>query len=139
MAKTILIAEDSDDEADLLRLALKDAGIKNPVARVRDGDEVITWLKGEGLFADRMKFPLPEVLFLDVKMPRKSGFHVLEWLIDKPEFNDLLVVVLTGFDQTKDVQQSYMLGADTFLSKPCKPADIQHLARMFAGYWQTSP
>ena len=73
MPKTILLAEDSPDDEFFFKRALNTAGVKNPVVVVRDGAQVISYLKGEGIFADRQTHPVPVVLFLDLHMPKISG------------------------------------------------------------------
>jgi CheY-like chemotaxis protein len=135
MAKTILIAEDFADDAVHLQQALKDSGIDHPVITVSDGDEVMAYFNGEGRFADRLSFPLPAVLLLDLRMPRVDGFQVLEWLQKQAGFKELLVVVISGYQELKDVNLAYQLGARSFITKPCKPEDIKLLTTAFAAHW----
>lgn len=137
--KTILLAEDFADDADLLKLALKEGGIHNHVVTVGNGEDVIAYLKGEGQFGDRASFPFPNALFLDLKMPRISGLQVLERIRDQPQYKSLLVVVLSGLAELKDVQAAYQTGAHTFLRKPVHPQDIRTLAHAFSGYWLKNP
>src|SRR5258705_6086476 len=93
---TILVAEDSDDYAFVLERTFRDIGFKNPVRILTDGAEVLAYLKGEGKYADRLEFPLPSVLFTDLKMPRASGFDVLEWMQRHPESRVVPRIVLTS-------------------------------------------
>src|SRR5437016_6312129 len=76
----VLVAEDSEDDAFLLTRAFRKAGIGNPVHVCRDGQEMIDYLSGVEKFQDRSVYPLPTMLLLDLKMPKVSGFEVLEWL-----------------------------------------------------------
>src|SRR5438128_2710095 len=131
MAKAILLAEDLEDDAAFLRRVLEKAGVANPIVIVRDGVEAIAYLKGEGEFSDRQKFPIPGILFLDLKMPGKGGFEVLEWLKHQPEWKDLLIVVVSGYDELREIKRAYALGAHTFLVKPCKQEDIANLVKSF--------
>jgi CheY-like chemotaxis protein len=133
--KPILLADDSEDDEILFRRVLRLSGLANPVILVRDGDEAIAYLAGEGRYGDREKHPLPKVLMLDLKMPNKSGFDVLEWLKGRPELEDLLVVVLTSSERDEDIQRSYTMGADTVLTKPCRVEDMKNLASGFSEYW----
>src|SRR5882672_5158271 len=93
--EVILLADDSEDDEVIFKRVLRLSGLTNPVAVVRNGEEAIAYLKGEGPFADRERFPMPRILMLDLKMPRKDGFEVLQWLRAEAALKHLLVVVLT--------------------------------------------
>jgi CheY-like chemotaxis protein len=134
-AKVILLAEDSiDDEVFFLR-TLKASGLRNPVMVVRDGSETIAYLRGDSHFGDRATHPLPNVLVLDLRMPKKDGFEVLEWLRSQPQFGDLFIITLTSSDRYQDMQRSYEAGAHTFLSKPCTVEHLNNLAATYPQYW----
>ncbi len=134
--KQILIAEDSDNDAALLQLAIKEAGAINPVYVVRDGEEAIAYLNGDGPYSDRERFPIPCVFFLDLKMPKVDGFQVLEWLQSQPSYMaDMLVIVLSGFAERTNIHRAYLSGADSFLVKPCERKDIVYLYKYFYGRW----
>ena len=135
MAKPILVADDDADDAEEILLVLQNAGLTNPVAIVADGEEAVDYLKGEGQFADREKFPLPSILFLDLRMPRRTGLEVLEWLTLQPQLTNMLIVVLSGYDNPADVSRAYQLGAHTFLTKPIKPEDLGRLRKTFYRFW----
>jgi len=114
----ILLAEDSADDVDMFRRAFKQACIEAPLHIVSDGDEAIAYLTGEGKFANRAEFPLPDLFLLDLKMPRKNGFEVLAWLRTHPTLCPLRTVVLTTSQDIKDVTRAYAFGANSFLTKP---------------------
>src|SRR3989442_15961776 len=114
----ILIAEDDENHVLFIRRAFKKAQLLNPLVVVPDGEAAIAYLKGEGQFANRAEYPLPELLLLDLAMPRKDGFEVLRWLRQQPGLSALRVVVLTSSDQMRDVNLAYKLGANSFLVKP---------------------
>ena len=135
MAKPILVADDDADDVEAMLLVLQNAGVTNPVATVADGEEAVDYLKGEGQFADREKFPFPSVLFLDLKMPRRNGLEVLDWLRLQPQLANMLIVVLSGYDNPGDVSRAYQLGAHTFLTKPMQPEDVARLRKTFYKYW----
>ena len=135
MVKQILVADDDADDAEEIRLVLQNAGLTNPVATVADGEEAVAYLQGEGQFADREKFPLPSILFLDLKMPRRNGLEVLDWLTLQPHLANMLIVVLSGYDNPADVSRAYQLGAHTFLTKPIKPEDLGRLRKTFYRFW----
>src|SRR5207247_4982072 len=88
-----------------------------PIQIVRNGDEAIAYLKGEGQYANRAEYPLPGLLLLDLKMPGKDGFDVLRWIRQQPGVSELRIVVLTSSDEIRDVNQAYQLGANSFLFK----------------------
>src|ERR1041384_6928520 len=95
---TILLAEDDPDDVLLAQIALRKARLANPLQIVRDGEEAIAYLQGEGRYADRNRYPLPILLLLDLKMPKVNGFQVLEWLRKQPLLSRLPVAVLTSSD-----------------------------------------
>src|ERR1044071_834602 len=114
----VLLAEDNPDDVPLVRLGFKKAGCQAPIHIVSDGEQAVQYLKGEGQYADRAKFPIPSILLLDLKLPRLNGFEVLSWIRQRPEWKCLPVVVLTTSHFGKDIEQAYDLGANSFLTKP---------------------
>jgi CheY-like chemotaxis protein len=122
--QTILLVDDSGNDLDLMRLAFKKAGITNPLQEVRDGEEAIAYLKGVGIYADRFMYPLPAVMLLDLKMPRKDGFDVLAWIRAERSFKAMPVMILTASMQKADVERAFELGATAFL---VKPVSLEHL------------
>jgi CheY-like chemotaxis protein len=131
----ILLVDDNEDDVFLMERAIKDAGIKNPMFVVDDGAKAIDYLSGSGAFSDRDKFPLPAVVFLDLKLPYKSGHEVLEWIRQQPELSTLVVVVLTSSNQPSDIRRCYSLGANSYLVKPPTPDQLVDLAKSFRWYW----
>ena len=97
---TVLIADDDQHDAELIKRIFRQSRILNRLEVVSDGEETITYLNGDGKFADRVAYPYPVLLLLDLKMPKKSGFDVLEWLHGRPKAKDLAVVVLTVVTDT---------------------------------------
>src|SRR5438034_11513986 len=116
--EVILLAEDNENHVLLIRRAFEQAGLVNPLYVVSNGEEAISYLKGEGKYANRDEYPLPCLMLLDLKMPKKDGFEVLEWLRGQPGFSSLRVVVLTTSEELRDVNRAYRLGANSFLTKP---------------------
>ncbi|HXS68697.1 MAG TPA: response regulator [Candidatus Polarisedimenticolia bacterium] len=137
MSKTILIADDDENDALALRKALSQAGVKNPVAIVGDGKQVIAYYKGAEAYADRAKYPIPGILLLDLKMPQLGGLEVLEWLHATQQTKDILIVILSGYSELENIRRGYALGARSFLPKPCHADDIQGLIRAYPNYWET--
>src|ERR1041385_2799510 len=131
----ILIVEDQDDDIFLIRKAFKKAGVTNPIHVVRDGQEAIDYLSGEGEYANRAEHPLPELILLDLNMPRMDGFQVLQWLRQQPELGQIPVVVLTSSDRISEINSAYAIGANSFLVKPGDFEDYANLAAMLDTYW----
>ena len=114
-----LVVEDDDDEFFLVDRALKQ-GIDCPaLKRASDGAEAIEYLAGDGKYSDRQNFPLPNLLLLDIKMPRKNGFEVLQWVRTQPVLQRIPVIMLSSSQEPEDIQRAYELGANSFITKPC--------------------
>lgn len=106
---TILLAEDDENDVFFMERAFKEAQIANPLIRVKDGEEAIAYLEGSGAYADRIQFPLPYLVLLDLKMPRKNGFEVISWVREQPCLKRLPLVVLTSSKEDPDVNRAYEL------------------------------
>ena len=132
---TILVAEDNDDHIVFIKRAFKQAGFLNPVQVVGDGAKAISYLNGDGKYADRTNYPLPGLLLLDLKMPNKNGFEVMEWIRAQASLRYLKIVVLTTTDRVFDVQRAYELGASSFLVKPLDFHDFVQLGPTLKGFW----
>jgi len=131
----ILLAEDREDDIVLVRRAFAKAYVLNPLQIVRDGEELVAYLKGEGKYANRAEYPLPDLLLLDLKMPRMDGFQVLEWIRQQPGLSNLRVVVLTSSENMRDVNRAYQLGANSFMVKPLDFQNFVEMSRFLTGYW----
>src|SRR3954452_13035015 len=132
---SILMAEDDKNDVFFLERAFKQAQIANPVNRVRDGEEAIAYLKGEGIYADREKYPLPYLMLLDLKMPRKNGFEVIQWVREQPGLKRLPLVILTSSKEDPDINRAYELGANTYLVKPVKFEGLVEMMKALNLYW----
>jgi CheY-like chemotaxis protein len=131
----ILLAEDREDDILLIRRSFAKAFISNPLQVVRDGEELVAYLEGEGKFSNRDEYPLPDLLLLDLKMPRKDGFEVLQWIRAHPTLRALPVVVLTSSESMRDVNAAYQLGANSFLVKPMDFQNFVEMSRFINGFW----
>jgi CheY-like chemotaxis protein len=133
--RALLLVEDNEDDVFLMKRALKEAGIVNPLHIVEDGQEAKDYLAGAGKFADRASYPLPAVVFLDLKLPLVSGHEVLAWIRQQPELESLVIIVLTSSNEASDLSRSYALGANSYLVKPPTPEQLEELAKAFRWYW----
>src|SRR5207248_11387786 len=93
------------------------------------------YLKGDGKYGNRDEHPLPDLLLLDLKMPRMDGFQVLQWLRQQPGLSSLRVVVLTSSEDLRDVNTAYQLGANSFLVKPLEFENFVETGKMLKEYW----
>jgi CheY-like chemotaxis protein len=133
--RPILLVEDDENDILLFQRAAREAGIQNAVSVARDGQEAIDYLAGHQQFADRNRFPLPGLLLLDIKMPRKTGLDVLEWLSGQPHLRLLPVIMFTSSPRSDDVAQAYRLGANAFVVKPSSFERRNELARVIKVFW----
>jgi len=135
---TILLVEDDENDALLVQRAVRKNLITNPIHWMRDGLEALDYLKGIGKYADRQKFSFPEVIILDLKMPRMNGLELLAWIKENPEYRVIPTIVMSSSRLDEDVARSYLLGANTFM---VKPSDFDVLAKMIKTiheYWSIS-
>jgi len=133
--RPILLVEDREDDVFLVRRAFEKAYLLNPLQVVRNGEEAVAYLKGEGTYANRAGYPLPSLILLDLKLPGMDGFDVLRWIRQEPNFGSLPVIVLTSSEQIRDVNRAYQLGANSFLVKPTDFQNFIDLGRAIGGYW----
>lgn len=133
--KRVLIAEDDPSDIFLLQRAFAAARVPATLHFVRDGQEAIDYLGGEATFADRSAYPLPDLILLDLKMPRLNGFDVLEWLRKQPGLRRLLVTILTSSNQARDIDRAYDLGANSYLLKPHGTNELSDLVSRLQRYW----
>lgn len=135
-AHSILLVEDQENDVFFLERAFKQAQIGNPLFHVRDGEEAIACLSGQGAYADRAKWPLPDIMLLDLKMPRKDGFEVITWVREqRGPIRRLPIVVLTSSKEDPDVNRAYELGANTYLMKPVKFDGLVEMMKALNIYW----
>jgi CheY-like chemotaxis protein len=133
--QTILLAEDEENDVFFMQRAFDKAGIKNQLQVVSDGDEVLHYLAGEGVYADRETYPFPALLILDLKMPKKTGFEVLEAIQRHPRYETLPIVVQVTCPDHPDLEKAYRLGASSFLIKPISYDRIVELMIRIQGSW----
>ncbi|MGH7996671.1 MAG: response regulator [Opitutaceae bacterium] len=131
---SMLLVEDDEDDVYFLKRALGEAGIRNPLYVIADGQEAIDYLSGGGAYADRDRFPLPALVFLDLKLPLKSGHEVLEWMRHHG-FESTTVVVISTSDLAADIRTAYRLGANSYVVKSFAREKLRQLAESIKSYW----
>lgn len=133
--QAILIADDSEEDAFILKRAFMRAGSDVPLLFVKDGQEAMDYLSGEGRFADRTAHPLPRLMLLDLKMPKADGFDVLGWMQKQPTLKLLPVTVLSSSNEDRDVDRAYVLGANSYVVKPGSFNGVIELVERLLAYW----
>ena len=128
--EVILIADDDSADVYFLRQALKERFPDCAFFDVGDGEEAIDYLAGRGKYADRQAYPLPTQVFLDIKMPKRSGFEVLSWLRAQEGMGRLQVTVISGSSLPNDENKARSMGADFYV----KPIDYEGLQRIILDY-----
>ena len=131
----ILIADDDANDRKLVEMALRRNGKPVEVREVTDGSEVIRYLRGEGQFDDRSKFPLPDLLLVDLKMPIMDGLQVIEALRKELEFVPFLIVMLSGSGLVKDIAEAYRLEANSYIQKPEDFSEYVKKLGIVIDYW----
>ncbi len=135
---TILLVEDDDNDVLLIQKALKKGFINNPIHIARNGQEAIDYLSGKGAFADRDKYFFPDVVITDLKMPKVTGFDLLIWINDNPQFRVIPTIVLTSSRHDADVTRAYFLGANTYMVKPTDFETQAEMIKLIRDYWAIS-
>lgn len=131
----ILHAEDNQDDALLIQMGFRKAGQSCTISSVEDGARAISYLKGEGEYADRQLHPLPTLALLDIKMPRYTGLEVLEWVRSQGRFSALPVVIFTSSKNLADIRRAYELGVNAYLVKAVEYQELQDTIRALAAFW----
>jgi CheY-like chemotaxis protein len=131
----ILLVEDDPNDILLLQRAFDKTKSLKRFHSVRNGEEAMAYLNGDRQYADRSLFPLPQLLILDLKLPRKSGCEVLQWIRQQPGLKRLPIVVLTSSKQVADVNRVYELGANSYLVKPIAFDALLELVKTVTRYW----
>ena len=133
--RTILVVEDDANDVLLLKRAFKKVSPDTPLEIVRDGEEAVSYLSGEGEHADRGRHSRAGLVLLDLKLPKMSGLEVLEWMRGQAGLRRLPVVVLTSSGEAGDVNRAYDLGASSYMVKPVSFDDLLKMVRAIRDYW----
>jgi len=131
----ILLVEDRPDDVVLVKRAMAAAHIPNPLRVVTNGEEALAYLDGFGQYADRTQYPMPDMILLDLKMPKMDGFEVLRAVRNQPNLRAIRIIVLTSSQDIFDIQKAYALGAASFLVKPLDFEDYSSMMRTLSSFW----
>lgn len=128
--------DDSESDIFFLLRAFAASRVQNPVDVVRSGAEAIDFLSGAGKYGNRQMYPLPKIVFLDLKMPSPNGLDVLHWKQKQTDLPRMLWVAMSNFDSPRTINEAYAAGASTFLIKPLEGLDIKNLIDAFNEFWR---
>ncbi len=131
----ILLVEDNPDDEELTLSALKDSNIVNEIVVTHDGAEALEYLFSTGRYADRAPVRLPQLILLDLKLPKLNGLEVLQRLRAEPRTQLIPVVMLTSSSEEEDIIASYRLGANSFVRKPVEFHRFSEAVRQLGLYW----
>jgi two-component system, response regulator len=131
----ILLVEDNSDDEALTQRALKKNNIKNEVIVAHDGSEALDYLFGQGMYAGRDTRLMPQVILLDLNLPKLDGFEVLRRMRSDERTNLLPVVILTSSDEERDRINGYGLGANSYVRKPVEFGDFIEAVKQLGLYW----
>jgi DNA-binding response OmpR family regulator len=132
---TILLVEDEENDVVFMEMAFAKHGLAKQFQVAEDGTQAIAYLSGEDDFADRVRHPLPALVLLDLKLPRTMGMDVLKWIRERPDFDTMVVIVLTSSQQRSDIETACSLGANSYLVKPSNPLELDEIVNLVKRYW----
>ncbi len=133
--KVVLLVEDNPDDEALTLRALRKHNLANEIVVARDGQQALDYMFGEGEYANRDCSQLPQVILLDLKLPKVDGLQVLKKLRQNDQTRYVPIVVLTSSSQEQDMMQSYDLGANSYVRKPVDFEQFLEAARQLGLYW----
>ena len=134
-SRPILYVEDEENDIFFMERAFKELGLSQPLKLARDGQEAMDYLAGAHQFEDRTQHPQPCLVLLDLNLPRKTGFDVLEWVRQQPELHTLIVLVLSSSSQDQDIHHAYALGANAYLVKPPRADQLLEIVQVLNEFW----
>ena len=132
---TILLADDSEDDRFMTRQALVESFVLNDLHEVEDGEELMEYLRREGRFSLPINSPRPDLILLDLNMPRKNGLEALKEIKADAFLKRIPVVILTTSDDEHDVLRSYDSGVSSFITKPVTFDGLVNVMKTFGKYW----
>lgn len=135
MMKTVLLVEDDVDDVFFMKSACKRTEIPHRLNIVSDGYSAIEYLTGVNGYQDRRHHPLPDLIFVDIKLPKRDGHEVLKWIRGQRLFQDVPVIMLTSSDEPSDIERAYKLGVTSYLLKNADPQEFSAGVRVILKYW----
>jgi CheY-like chemotaxis protein len=133
--QVVLSVDDNDVDGALLERAFKRCSIPSRLFRVSEGPQAMAYLTGHGIYADRGAYPLPDLILLDLVMPKMNGMEVLKWIREQTELKKTAVLIFTSSEKPEDVKDATRIGANGYLVKPTKFEDLKNLVRTIYSEW----
>jgi CheY-like chemotaxis protein len=134
--RVVLLVEDDPGDARLVQRAFNKIGLRVPLLRVGNGDDAVAYLNGDPPYENRAAYPVPAVILLDIKLPRRSGLEVLQWVRSRQSaVRRIPIVMFTSSRHTTDINTAYEAGANSYLTKPETTAQLVTIAEAFKTYW----
>lgn len=133
--QVVLSVDDNDVDGALLERAFKRCSIPSRLFRVSEGPQAMAYLTGHGIYADRIQYPIPDLILLDLVMPKMSGTDVLKWIREQATLKKTAVLIFTSSEKPEDVQSTTRLGANGYLVKPTKFEDLKNMVRTLYSEW----
>lgn len=130
-----LMVEDNIDHAELMMDAFIDFNIKNTIAHVMDGEEAIKYLRNEPPFEDTSQFARPDIIFLDIRMPRQGGIETLKIIKEDKALASIPVVMISTSNTPPEIKECYRLGASGYVNKPLQFDQLQKKMKELNYYW----
>lgn len=131
----ILLVEDNPDHAELVMRGLDDFQVANRIVHVEDGEAALDYLHGRACYADRLLFPMPHLMLLDLRLPKLDGLQVLKQVKENEKLRPLPVIILTTSDAERDLAMAYEFHANSYLTKPVDFIDFSKLLKDLGFYW----
>lgn len=131
---TILHVEDDPSDRLIISAAFEKAAPNVQLKVAIDGDQAVEYLSGQGPYKNRDLYPVPQLVLLDLKLPKRSGFEVLEWLKAQPSLKDIPVIVLTSSDDDKDLERALGLGASSYVVKTVELKSMREIVNGIGEY-----
>ena len=132
---SILLVDDNRDHADIMIDALEEFNIKNIIHHVEDGEEAILFLNNSGAYEDSKGFPTPDLIFLDIRMPRQDGIETLKLIKQSSDFAYIPVVMVSTSTSPEEISECHRLGASGYLSKPIEFDALAQKMKEINYYW----
>ena len=132
---SILIADDDADDRELIKAAFEENNFRHNIKFVENGEELLKYLKRKGNYADELTHPLPQIILLDLNMPKKDGREVLKEIKQHPELKKIPVIIFTTTKNEHEIKRCYELGANTYIVKPVSFDALVRVIQEIRGYW----